>query len=136
MAKKAAVRTKHTLWPVWLGASIVCVVSLLLLLSLAASAMCRTDLSQSIYMPITTGLSCVSCLLGGLVLGRITGEKGTVRGALLGIGFFILLMIICFIGGGFQLSAFAAIRLLLYAVFGAIGGYIGVLRHEKKRRLH
>lgn len=136
MVKKTATRAKSTIWPVLIATAVVCLGTLFLLLCLAAMLLCRVDLPHSVYGWITIGVCAASCLLGGMVPARMTGENGMLRGALVGLGLFVVVSLLGLAQGRMELTAFAFIRLLILVVCGAAGGYLGILQKERKRKLH
>lgn len=118
----------------FIPSAISCIVSLLVLTCICAAVLCRTDIPHSALGWIMTGVCAASCFIGGMVQSSVTGEKGLAGGAIIGLVMFVFLWAVGMIGGQIEFSLYAVIRMLIFVVAGAIGGYLGILRHEKKRR--
>lgn len=69
--------------------------------------------------------------IGGCIAAAITGSKGLITGLINGAAIFICLMLFGMITGPFEPGVMTIIRLVITAVFSALGGIKGVNRKEK-----
>ncbi len=86
------------------------------------------NVSSSSISLLSNTLGIISAAFGGGYAAWKSQSKGWLNGALVGISFILVSLILGFITGGIQISAIALIlnRLLWGFLTGAIGGMIGV----------
>lgn len=72
---------------------ISCLSSLFLLLVLSL-IMLKTDISDECMKGLVLGIYIISCLIGGLLYGKVTSKKRYLAGIIIGIGYYIVLLIL------------------------------------------
>jgi putative membrane protein (TIGR04086 family) len=108
-----------------LGMVLVCALITALLLSF-------TNLRESSLPYFTYGINIASLLLGGFVTGRRCGGKGWYYGGLTGLAYFLLVLLIGFLGFDAPLKLMTLLYLLGAFLFSAIGGILGVNYSSKR----
>ena len=77
---------------------------------------------------------CLGAGCGGWLLVRRQGENGLALGALVGFLFFGMLAAAAALNGSRDVSGLLAAKLVSLLLSGALGGYVGLLQSERKRR--
>lgn len=85
-----------------------------------------TDMNDSFIGIVSTVCTAVSALCAGKIWASAIGKKGLAVGALSGIVYGVILLVISVISGGGPLSLGAGACLLIAAAGGGIGGILGV----------
>ena len=85
-------------------------------------------------MPLATLAVCLGAGCGGWLLVRRQGEIGLALGALVGFLFFGMLAVAAALNGSRDVSGLLAAKLVSLLLSGALGGYVGLLQSERKRR--
>ncbi|WP_232695958.1 TIGR04086 family membrane protein [Brevibacillus daliensis] len=85
-----------------------------------------SDIQESSLPYFSYAINVISLLIGGYVTGRKSGVRGWYYGGLAGLGYFLLVLLIGFLGFDAPLE----LNTLLYTIFAfviaAIGGVFGV----------
>ena len=110
-----------------------------ILLTVAQFAMicyllCKIDLPLTLLSPLSTIAACLSTLLAGMLLAYLLGQRGMLTGFAQGIFLFLILLISALIGGKTSFSALAFAKLIAFCAAGGIGGYLGIVLADKRRR--
>ena len=85
-------------------------------------------------VPLATLAVCLGAGCGGWLLVRRQGENGLALGALVGFLFFGMLAAAAALNGSRDVSGLLAAKLVSLLLSGALGGYVGLLQSERKRR--
>lgn len=109
-----------------LKATIAVAVITVLLLLILAFMLFKFDLSDTFVMVGIYVTYVVSCFVGGLIIGKVRGEKKFIWGMIVGITFFVTLSIISLIvTGELYGSGMKALWALAACIIGgAVGGMI------------
>ncbi len=126
-------RKTFTLAVIYLLAVGVCVLICWLFLCIAARTMCSVDISEQLYLPLTTGFCALAIFLVTCIFMNKIGQHGLIWGSTIAAGVWS----VCFLTGTLQggtVSKLSLFRILLYLCCGMIGGLTGVLLHERQKR--
>ena len=136
MAKKTAILKKEGFSFVlpFLVAISTAILLLLLQFSMICYMLCKIDLPIALLSPLSTAATCVAVLAAGILLAFLLRRKGMISGFFLGLVFFLIILIAALIQGKDSFSALAFVKLIALCTTGGIGGYLGILLSEKKRR--
>ena len=85
-------------------------------------------------VPLATLAVCLGAGCGGWLLVRRQGENGLALGALVGFLFFGMLAAAAALNGSRDVSGLLAAKLVSLLLSGALGGYVGLVQSERKRR--
>lgn len=85
-----------------------------------------TDMHDSFISIVSTICTAVSALFAGRIWASVIGKRGLIVGAVAGIVYGIILLVISVVSGGGPLSLGAGSCLLIAAAGGGIGGILGV----------
>ncbi|MEG0166740.1 MAG: TIGR04086 family membrane protein [Ruthenibacterium sp.] len=107
-----------------------------ILLCLLAELLCKIDVPQRYLSPLTSVVLCISTLAAALIFARMQGKAGLLSGALWGVGFYVLLLLIAWTQNAVMLQEASFLRLGSMVIAGGLGGYLGMLLQEKKRKIH
>ncbi|MEG1641006.1 MAG: TIGR04086 family membrane protein, partial [Ruthenibacterium sp.] len=77
-----------------------------------------------------------STLAAALIFARMQGKAGLLSGTLWGVGFYVLLLLIAWTQNAVMLQEASFLRLGSMVIAGGLGGYLGMLLQEKKRKIH
>lgn len=117
---------------IFTGAIISLLISLLLGCVLAI-VVYFSNISDRAVSGIIFGISCLSVLLGALILAKNIESRGLLNGIVLaGVYFGVLLVISLLVNGGVSLSASNILRLVSVIASGGLGGVLGI--NTKKER--
>ena len=94
----------------------------------------RISLPAAAAVPLATLAVCLGAGCGGWLLVRRQGENGLALGALVGFLFFGMLAAAAALNGSRDVSGLLAAKLVSLLLSGALGGYVGLLQSERKRR--
>lgn len=107
--------------------SVFAVIITLLFIILFAFVMQLSSLSETIIRPVVQVVRILSIAIGGAYAARKTTNKGWLKGAVTGIGYVILVSVICVISGGqFAFDRILLSDALMALIVGAAGGAIGI----------
>ena len=90
--------------------------------------------SAWLAVPIAAIAVMLGSFTGGYLLARRLGQNGLFCGLCSGLFFFLLFALAAICSGSYEYTAFAAIKCVCYGLSGAIGGYVGILSHERAGR--
>ncbi|UFJ39014.1 TIGR04086 family membrane protein [Brevibacillus humidisoli] len=85
-----------------------------------------TDLHESSLPYFTYAINTLGLLIGGIVTGRRCGNRGWYYGGLTGLFYFILVLLIGFLGFDVPMQLVTLLYLAGAFILGALGGVIGV----------
>lgn len=102
-----------------------------LLLLLAALAIQSVEIPRAAVTPLATVAAGIGAFAGGLAAALAAGRRGLVMGALCGILLFVIVLLAGLARATGIDPGYAAIKLAVLTVAGAIGGVLGV---NRKRR--
>ena len=102
-----------------------------LLLLLAALAIQSVEIPRAAVTPLATVAAGIGAFAGGLAAALAAGRRGLVMGALCGILLFVIILLAGVARTTGIDSGYAAIKLAVLTVAGAVGGVLGV---NRKRR--
>lgn len=91
----------------------------------------RVSLPAAAAVPLAV---CLGAGCGGWLLVRRQGENGLALGALVGFLFFGMLAAAAALNGSRDVSGLLAAKLVSLLLSGALGGYVGLVQSERKRR--
>lgn len=106
-----------------------------LLFSALAMLCCHIDIPPQALLPVSTAAISLAMLPAGLVFAMLRGERGLLYGLLMGTAFFAVLWIAALAQGQMEFTALAGIKGTAILCAGAIGGYLGVMLKERRRRI-
>ncbi len=124
------VRKEHRLLPYAAGAITGYIVTLVLSAA-AALLLFLTDSAEGLSGAAAVITSALSCFCGGRRAGRLRRRDGLKTGFICGILYMLPLTLVALIWGTFGGVLFW-VKLILCAVFGAVGGVSGVNSPEKR----
>lgn len=103
------------------------VASTLVLVLLTALISYFTDISDNIISIILFAVSVVSVLTGAVLVCRSTGENGLIHGGLIGLGYFVFLLLASIvIKREFDFNARLITMLVSNIAGGMLGGVLGI----------
>ena len=120
-------RLKPLLW----GLAVSTVAGAALLLTLSA-VLTAQDIPMTAVAPMAVAAAGLGVLSGGFTAAKIGKKRGLLTGALLGMVFTLLITLIGIAWPGEFDTAAALIKLLVFTLTGAAGGFLGVCRKRKK----
>lgn len=86
-----------------------------------------STLRESKMPLLNTIIMIISITSGSIYMGRKTKEKGWVNGGLIGIGYYLILIMLNFLFlKPFTIDIFSITKLFLASITGVIGGIIGI----------
>lgn len=107
----------------WIGA-VLLTFMLMLILSLA---MIKFELNDNIYSIIFTVITVVSLVIGAVLAARNNGEKGWLTGGIVGLLFFIFILVFSsVINGSFAFDITQIYKLIGCFGVGTISGILGI----------
>ena len=116
---------KFSSWLQVLKAAVVSTAIALVLALAFAGALRVTNISDKAIVPVNFVIKAVAVLTGCLL--SLRGEKGWLRGAVVGILFICLSgTLFSFVGGGVEFSWLLGLEILFGAVAGALSGIFSV----------
>lgn len=108
------------------GSTFAIIVSLVLL-TIYASLLTYTNISETTMTPVVVTISGISILIGSSISSRRIKKQGMLNGALVGLIYMIVLYIISSIVlTGFYLNIQSIVMIITGTIAGIIGGIIGV----------
>ncbi len=122
-------RTTPILRPLLFGLCVGVVCCTLLLLA-AACLLKSVDVPPGATAPIAVAAAAVSAFAGGWTTARTAHSRGLLMGGACGLLLFLIILLCGLCRGGVD-SGYAAIKLAVLTLSGAIGGVLGV---NQKRR--
>jgi len=99
---------------------------------LTAFLLSFTDIRESSLPYFTYAINVIGLLLGGFVAGRRCGNKGWYYGGMTGLCYFLLVLLIGFLGFDVPMQLVTLLYLLGAFVIGAVGGIFGVNASVKR----
>lgn len=106
------------------------------LLCLFAKVLSKADVPLQFIPPIATFSCCGAAFLAALLFAQLHKEKGLLFGLIFGAILFAVLWIIALAQGETVFSSFAALKCASMLLAGALGGFVGTLLMEKRRKIH
>lgn len=104
------------------------------LCAIAANAMCTTDLAPALLIPLTTVLICIALLIASLFLSAIF-KGGILAGTLFASVLILLLSLLSFLLYQSSFTSLWATKTLAFLASGALGGYLGSVLRERRRKI-
>ena len=102
------------------------------LCAIAANAMCTTDLAPALLIPLTTVLICIALLIASL---SAIFKGGILAGTLLASVLILLLSLLSFLLYQSSFTSLWATKTLAFLASGALGGYLGSVLRERRRKI-
>ncbi|MDS0524421.1 TIGR04086 family membrane protein [Clostridium sp. SHJSY1] len=107
--------------------SLLSTVLCIILIFFLSLVMIKVDFAKSIYIVIYYVITLTSLAVGGIITAKVNERKGWLSGALVGILFFILMLVFSSIFKEDSIMGSGELyKLLIYAIIGAISGILGV----------
>ena len=106
-----------------------------LLFSGLAALRCKVDIAPQLLAPVSTAAFSLAVLWAGFLFAILRKEKGLLYGLLIGLVFYAILWIGALAQGQTEFSALSAIKGAALLCSGAIGGSLGILAQERRRRI-
>jgi putative membrane protein (TIGR04086 family) len=131
VAEKQQPNAKQFVMPAIYGILGAFIISILLLAAFSA-LMTAKDMPSAAVMPFACIAISAGALCGGFMASRLYRSRGLMMGAVTGLLFFIILYITGAIMHQADLNTLLLLKIVLSAVFGAVGGIVGV--NLKRRR--
>jgi|HigsolmetaAR203D_1030402.scaffolds.fasta_scaffold03197_8 putative membrane protein, TIGR04086 family/integral membrane protein, TIGR04097 family len=100
--------------------------SLLVLVLLGSVTLTVSDMEEGSIDRVVYAFHAVSLLIGGAVSGRRKGEKGWAAGTLVGALYFVILVLVGFLGFDAPIGWQTLLTAAICAASGAVGGMLGV----------
>ncbi len=125
---------KSKVWHLLLSA-IVGLFVFSVIISIFSFILCNVDIPLSLLSPIAMIAICTAVLFSGMALAKLEKKKGLIYGALVGMFVFLMLWLFSIVQGGVIMSQLAVIKAFSIICSGCLGGYLGVLSSEKRRRI-
>jgi|SRR5690625_3583197 len=91
------------------------------------SGMKETNLAIFAYI-----IHLVALLIGGFIAGKQRGSKGWYNGGLMGVVYFLMVILIGYLGFDASLELSMFILLAIALIAASLGGMIGVNMHQEK----
>lgn len=113
--------TGPILWGVC-GSAVSCFVLLMIFSVILSASSLPISAARSIAMVALF----ISSLVGGFIASRILRERGLIIGALSGVAYFLLYMLIGIIFGSAGVQMSIILKLIIATTASAVGGIIGV----------
>ncbi|HHV32595.1 TIGR04086 family membrane protein [Caproiciproducens sp. LBM24188] len=89
------------------------------------------NIPQDFISPLVIALSVLSAFLAGFITAKISKKRGLIYGMLSGVLLFLLFLLAGLAASQGPVSMEAGIRLVIMALAGAIGGFLGVNKKSK-----
>jgi putative membrane protein (TIGR04086 family) len=99
---------------------------------LTALLLSYTNVRESSLPYFTYAINVIGLLLGGFVTGRRCGNKGWYYGGLTGLSYFLLVLLIGFLGFDVPMQLMTLLYLLGAFFISAVGGIFGVNASGKR----
>jgi putative membrane protein (TIGR04086 family) len=93
---------------------------------LTAMLLSFTEMRESSLPYFTYAINIIALLFGGFVTGRRCGGKGWYYGGLTGIAYFLLVLLIGFLGFDMPMKWITLLYLIAAFLIAAVGGVFGV----------
>lgn len=106
-----------------------------LLFSGLAALRCKVDLAPQLLSPIATAALSLAVLLAGHIFATLRKEKGLLHGLCIGIAFYVILWIAALAQGQTEFSALSVIKGAALLCSGAVGGSLGIISQDRRRRV-
>ena len=116
-----------------LTTALVCVGVLGVLFFVLAFVLTKFDLPLYTVTPLSTVAICIATFAAGVHLVGKVQRRGMLNGFLTGLAVCAVLVVFALLKGTFTASEMAGLKLVAICCSGAIGGYYGILKSEKKR---
>lgn len=110
--------------------------SAFVLFAAGALVMCKVDIPPQMLTAISTILISLAVIPAGLVLAFLEGERGMLCGLLTGLGFFSVLWIAALCTMQTEFTPLAVIKGAAMILAGTIGGFLGMMLKEHRRKIH
>ena len=109
--------------------AVLCIAALLCVISLMMLFISQIPLDYAEYIMLAA--DAVGMFAGAYFAAVINGSRGLLTGLLCAFAVFIIMLIAGFASDGGTLTVITALRLVVLAVFGVLGGVKGVNRRER-----
>ncbi len=106
-----------------------------LVMFLSALLLCNVDIPLNALSSISMLAVCVAVFVASMVLAGFEKKRGLIYGCLMGVFTFFVLWLASIINGGVLLSELAVIKAFSIICSGAFGGFVGVIKSEKRRKI-
>ena len=113
-----------------LAGAIVCIIALLLV----AAVLLTSDADQTVISVIAVIIACLGALIAGFVSSRYCARAGLPIGLTSALILFLLIILISMIFYDEPLTSACLVKLGLMALFGAIGGILGVRKVSRRKK--
>lgn len=114
-----------------LAGAIVCIIALLLV----AAVLLTAEANQTIISVIATIIASLGALIAGFISSRYCERAGLPIGLTSALILFLLIILISIIFYDESLTSACLIKLGLMALFGAIGGILGVRKVSRRKKM-
>lgn len=132
--KAAAKKTPRSLGGCILGSLLAGIVLCVLALLFFSWVFSKADLPLYAAVPMATAAICIGTAGAAMLLSRLQQKNGLLMGLCTGIFFFAAYALAALLGGQREFTGFAAMKLASILLSGCLGGYLGLLSAEQKRR--
>lgn len=94
----------------------------------------KADLPLYAAVPMATAAICIGTAGAAMLLSRLQQKNGLLLGLCTGIFFFAAYALAALLNGQREFTGFAAIKLASILLSGCLGGYLGLLLAQQKKR--
>lgn len=131
---KTAQKSSHSLGSCILGSLFAGIVLCVLSLLFFSWVFSKADLPLYAAVPMATAAICIGTAGAAMLLSRLQQKNGLLLGLCTGVFFFAAYALAALLGGQREFTGFAAIKLASILLSGCLGGYLGLLCAEQKKR--
>lgn len=117
-----------------LSTAFVCALTLAGLFIVLSFVLTKFNLPLYAVTPLSTVAVCVASFIAASHLVSKTQENGMLSGFFTGLGVCFVLVVVALLKGTFSANEQALFKLIAICCSGAIGGYYGLIRGERKRK--
>ncbi len=107
----------------------------LALMCVFALVLSNVDLPLNLLPPLTLAITGIATGISAFVFAYLVKKYGLILGSCFGIFIYVIIIIISAIQGYEVLTQLSAIKAFTMISAGAFGGYIGMLKSVKKRKV-
>lgn len=129
-------KNKPHLWGHIAAGAAVGLAAASLLFAAAAFVMCKVDIPPQMHTAISTTLVSLAIVPAALVIAFLEGERGMLCGLLTGFGFFAVIWVVAFWGMQSEITTITGIKGMAMLLAGTVGGLIGMMLKERRRKIH
>lgn len=124
----------HSLGSCILGSLLAGIVLCVLALLFFSWVFSKADLPLYAAVPMATAAICIGTAGAAMLLSRLQQKNGLLLGLCTGIFFFAAYALAALLNGQREFTGFAAIKLASILLSGCLGGYLGLLFAQQKKR--